>query len=602
MDQRNERKRLANALLLNGYIPATVLDEIAALMGLDDVVGDGCHSSRSWMRSLKRDINMPGLYYTKLPMATGERMHPFRLPSVKARELWQKDPEHFNLKYRHVPGRVETSGNWRQHPLFKQAGLQAVPKSFYGDGVQYVVNKHGKQDSLVCLYFAFPHRLPGNAGGHDADWMENIHVFTVVRKADLNKQVLDAIWDVLAWDMQAMSTGKFAGKRHDKCDLEKGSYLAAMKGQFIAGGARFAIVQMKQDWEYLCSVFGFKTWSAKEFCPFCEAPRDPQTWVRDGARAAWRTTIWDHTKLTKALRDEVRLAEGSVSTKMKFASHMWGIPHMNIAYIKCDPMHVLYCDGVVNKVIGCLLYQMTIARKDFPGRTIDDRVAAAWEGIREFYKPKSPPTKELTVNTFRPTGGDGLATASFRAKAKQTWDTWPAVQHLVEQYSTNDTEKQIAHFLGELNSMMKLHHLDEKCGLRWLTSEVNFLSLWIGAGFPTTPKFHMLQHIYKQFEFDCAPRYSYCFAEETKNAKMADLAKKACNKDGLAEKVLLMHELWSASGNPTLPSIKRQRVAKRPAAVAPVASAKRSADVDVDSSSSAGAVIESDSEVDIDVA
>ena len=47
-----------------------------------------------------------------------------------------------------------------------------------------------------------------------------------------------------------------------------------------------------------------------------------------------------------------------------------------------------------------------------------------------------------------------------------------------------------------------------------------------------------------QFANDCAPRYSYCFAEEGKNSKVAELAKKANNSQSLAHTVMLMHELW----------------------------------------------------------
>ena len=58
---------LLNALLLNGHIPATVLDEIAVLLRVDIAAGDGSHSSRSWTRRLKRNVAMPSLYFAKIP-------------------------------------------------------------------------------------------------------------------------------------------------------------------------------------------------------------------------------------------------------------------------------------------------------------------------------------------------------------------------------------------------------------------------------------------------------------------------------------------------------------------------------------------------------
>lgn len=264
--------------------------------------------------------------YADIPLKSGLGKHPFRLPSVKCRELWNLDPDFFQMNGQAPPGRVESSGNWVNHPLFKAAGLRAVPMTIYGDAVQYVVSKFGKQDSLMCVFFAFPHRLPIPEGGSSKadlpDWMQDIHVFTVIRKKDLTTATWDKIWEVLVWDMQAMFIGKFPKCRHDGGRFEDGSYSKAMQDQCIAGGSRFAIIQLKQDWEHLCSVYGFKSWSAIEFCPFCEATKEPATWVAGGCKAAWRNTIWTNNELAQALRGNLLLKDGSRSRKMKWPSKL----------------------------------------------------------------------------------------------------------------------------------------------------------------------------------------------------------------------------------------------------------------------------------------
>ena len=57
-----------------------------------------------------------------------------RLPSVKARSLWHADNNHFDWsKTQDVPGRVETSANFQEHPLRRTFGLKAVPMAIYGD-------------------------------------------------------------------------------------------------------------------------------------------------------------------------------------------------------------------------------------------------------------------------------------------------------------------------------------------------------------------------------------------------------------------------------------------------------------------------------------
>ena len=122
--------------------------------------------------------------------------------------------------------------------------------------------------------------------------------------------------------------------------------------------------------------------------------------MANGAHAEWRATIWDQSKLAQALRGEVLLSDGSRSSKMKWSSKLWGIPHMNIALIKADPMHVLFVDGVVNKVMGVLLFQICVARHDLPGKTIEERVAKAWCDIQSHYHPYAPPIKGAEGEDF----------------------------------------------------------------------------------------------------------------------------------------------------------------------------------------------------------
>ena len=363
----SRNKRLLNTLHLQGLVSRPVLDEIADALEISEA-GSETNVARKWQRSINRDVAMPGLYYADVPFTKDRqrvlKAHPFRLPSVKARELWLRDPGYFDMSASQGhAGRVETSTNWLEHPLFAQAGLHAVPMAVYGDGVPYVQNRYGKKGSLICIYFSFPHRtlLIGKEGKeskpeNETNWMDKMHLFTVLRKEDLHKDAFDAIWDVLAWDMENMLRGTFADGRHDGNPLgSQDGYLKAVQSQHIAGEFRFAVVQLRQDWEHLCNVYGFKTWSAKEFCPFCEARKDPLSWFQFGTRAKWRSTVWSQSKLSRALQGQAFLEGGVLSTKMKFVSRLWQLPHFLLKYIKADPMHTLMVDGVVNKTMGWLL-------------------------------------------------------------------------------------------------------------------------------------------------------------------------------------------------------------------------------------------------------
>ena len=54
MQHSDKRTELATALVLNGHIPATILDEVAELMGLEDGEGDGSHSSQDGSDALSK--------------------------------------------------------------------------------------------------------------------------------------------------------------------------------------------------------------------------------------------------------------------------------------------------------------------------------------------------------------------------------------------------------------------------------------------------------------------------------------------------------------------------------------------------------------------
>ena len=173
-----------------------------------------------------------------------------------------------------------------------------------------------------------------------------------------------------------------------------------------------------------------------------------------------------------------------------------------------DAMHVFFVHGVANKVMGILLFQMCILRKDLPGTSIPEQVDSVWEFLRQYYLPHSPPIKKFTEQTFRSSQKTGIEGASFNAKAKETWDMWAGVYALVLQYCKNDVEITIAKHFNCIMELMGSHSLDDMDSQKWLTAELDFLGDYINAGFPATPKFHLMQHIFLQFQHDCAPRYA----------------------------------------------------------------------------------------------
>ena len=258
--------------------------------------------------------------------------------------------------------------------------------------------------------------------------------------------------------------------------------------------------------------------------------------------------------------------------------------------------HTSWEAHVPTKVIGYLLYQMCVEpeRKDLPGSSIQARVQKAWSEVRAYWAPHEAPIKEIKEQSLRPSTSHGLKGVSYKAKAKETWDAWPAIYAMVMRWNAVKLEQQMASQLNVIIEMMHFHHLTSLQKKAWRSAELNFLGLLEDLQFPVAPKFHQLQHIFLQLEYDCAPRYSYCFAEESKNAKLAELAKRAANAASLPERVLLMHELWAASGKPTIAKLRKRRLAQK-------ASSKRSRTHAGNTHASPATDISLDSNSDVDV-
>ena len=99
-------------------------------------------------------------------------------------------------------------------------------------------------DSLYVIYFYFPH-----LGTDECAKPQNKHVFTVYRKSESTQQTLDDIWNVLLWDLQALSQGRVpkAGEEHNILEnQELGDYIFGSWGIHY----KACVMQFKGDWAY----------------------------------------------------------------------------------------------------------------------------------------------------------------------------------------------------------------------------------------------------------------------------------------------------------------------------------------------------------------
>ena len=65
-------------------------------------------------------------------------------------------------------------------------------------------------------------------------------LFAVIRKSDLTDETLDALWEVFGWSINVLLW--------ERCQVE---------GRYVAEGWRGSLIQIRGDWDFLCSVFRF---------------------------------------------------------------------------------------------------------------------------------------------------------------------------------------------------------------------------------------------------------------------------------------------------------------------------------------------------------
>ena len=95
---------------------------------------------------------------------------------------------------------------------------------------------------------------------------------------------------MFAWSVNHLLTGITPHQNWDDIDIAGG-------GQYIAGGFRGSLIQLRGDWEFLANTLGFENWAAGlNMCWLCSASNTVAhlAWQDFGRRAAWRRTRHSH--------------------------------------------------------------------------------------------------------------------------------------------------------------------------------------------------------------------------------------------------------------------------------------------------------------------
>ena len=173
---------------------------------------------------------------------------------------------------------MEQSDFVQKHPFLPRDSWKSIiPLGFHGDA-----GAHSKYDSIYCFNW--------NSLVCDGATIQTRFLFTVVSKRDMTPTTLDALMKAFSWSMNVLLSGQTPHHDYRGAPIIGG-------GANLADGYRAALAQVRGDWEFYVTLFGFPSWQTNvRMCPFCRASSTifGLLWSDFSRSAGWRSTIFSH--------------------------------------------------------------------------------------------------------------------------------------------------------------------------------------------------------------------------------------------------------------------------------------------------------------------
>lgn len=340
--------------------------------------------ARDVMRELLKGIEMPPLFYWKIPLWNPEKLcaEDVDLPFLLPHEMIH----HLVNKYGTEKFLLQPTGPWHrlQSAFCTQFAIDesiCVAIGMHGDGVPFT-----KTDSLEMLSWNFlahakADRLPITA-------ISKKHLCQCGCKG---QHTWHAIFKVIHWSFLCL----FSGVVCDSLPDSKPWSPEFSQGR-LASGFRLAVhgflLQMRGDWPYLKALFSVPSWTSKQICWKCKAGNvghEVRPFTDTSAAAAWRRQRYAPGEfLQMLLTTGVRLCP------------LLGLPTFTMEMIVLDWLHVVDL-GVGPDCLGNFFYECISSL--LPGNTQQQRVGVLWGALRRWYMDNKPPSRldHLTLEMIK---------------------------------------------------------------------------------------------------------------------------------------------------------------------------------------------------------
>jgi hypothetical protein len=256
------------------------------------------HLQRALFSFFGRPKGSPDFTWVPLPLLIGKQvrtsLHPVLLPHLYFSSLYHHRQD---LWQNSVVGTTDggVASFWRdmqdhaivkQHPYLDPAAWsRTIPVGLHGDGGSFY-----KHESMFVFTW---NSLLGTG-----TTIAKRFVLTVLRKSQVVPATLDALFEVFAWSFNVLLTGLTPSVDWRGAPVGGGQ-------DYLCGGYRGSLIQVRGDWEFHCQIFRLPKWShGGNMCWMCGATAEGDLRFTDcTAGAAWRRTRRTHESYCQEVED-----------------------------------------------------------------------------------------------------------------------------------------------------------------------------------------------------------------------------------------------------------------------------------------------------------
>jgi hypothetical protein len=338
-------------------------------------------------------------------------------------------------------------------------------------------------------------------------------------------------WPILQW-IQWSFKALFEGM-HPTLDpagqpFAANSFFAHLAGRRLcSNGMRCVVWSLEGDQDYFCNVLKLPHWSSSHPCWSCNTcPADPET--------TWKSMLPGQRGWT--CKDAAMAKDTLISPHPFFQ-----IPGVTTLMVSQDEMHILFCKGILSRLLGSVLHIWCWPTKGRQANKPADTLASVFSSVQELYRNLGTPTRltNLKLSMFTNTDKPHSTEAFLKIKGSECKHLLKPIAIIaIRKCSESQLDRRVA---SCLQSICRLVDILDEVGL-FLTKEqhselvrclehFNGHYLWLANWaeeqdrplFNITIKMHMLHHMVLDAEF-LNPRVSWCFKGEDYVGKISHLA------------------------------------------------------------------------------